>query len=173
MSDNGVPAVLKDSNVEEQLPPPPGEWPSNIDPMLQQHLAHFALPSQVGPLLQHLYDSLAQGGLNDLDLPRDFEEGPSTNVDKSPSSPPEDLDPSATSTNAIPPPSDLEQVPLNQPLDALVALLFLSLASDMVLLDCMTWEPWFLMYFEGYKLGDRWKDTLGCWSIWEGPGSSI
>ncbi|PBK67933.1 hypothetical protein ARMSODRAFT_855721, partial [Armillaria solidipes] len=30
---------------------------------------------------------------------------------------------------------------------------------------------WFLalmVYFEGYELGDRWKDTLGCWSVWEG-----
>ncbi|SJL13284.1 uncharacterized protein ARMOST_16724 [Armillaria ostoyae] len=175
LSDNGISAVLKDSNVEKQLPPPPGEWLSNIDPALQQHLVHFALLSQVGPLPRHLYDSLARGGLNDLDLLIDFEEGPATNVDKSPSSPPNYLDLSATNPDMIPPPiplpSDLEQVPLNQPLDALVALPFLLLASDAALLEHMTWEPWFLVlmvYFKGYELGDRWKDTLGCWSVWEG-----
>ncbi|PBK81202.1 hypothetical protein ARMGADRAFT_1091492 [Armillaria gallica] len=43
--------MLKDTNMDE--------WSPDIDPALQQHLAHFALPAQASPLSQHLYNSLA------------------------------------------------------------------------------------------------------------------
>ncbi|PBK82456.1 hypothetical protein ARMGADRAFT_946594 [Armillaria gallica] len=40
----------------------------------------------------------------------------------------------------------------------------------------MKWEVWFsslMTYFEDYELGKRWKDTLGCWSVWEGRGGFV
>lgn len=149
--------------------PPPIEHPAfleNIDPTLQQHLAHFAKPVH------------ATGGSNDcggrMEDSNDFlqcreqegegEEqrgGPTEkNIDDG-----EDLGGNRDDRGGLTEKNidngDLGGDMTNSPPFPLTA-------ADLLPLDRPIWPPWFkdlAEYLERYDLGDRWKDTLRCWMV--------
>ncbi|PBK66645.1 hypothetical protein ARMSODRAFT_1021094 [Armillaria solidipes] len=124
-------------------PPRSAELLPNIDPALQQHLDHFA------------------GGPNDGMIAQD-----SPRVSPHPSSPVPPAAPSSPASAAA----------ASQPVRTNLSMTtppFPLTAADLALLNRAIWPEWFaelIEYLEGYKLGERWNDVLGCLMVWEGRG---
>ncbi len=137
----------------------------NIDPSLQQHLAHFALPAgHSGPLLRHHYDSLLLGGPKDGDEREQINDDPLHPEQRGQDGEVELRD------------EEMENIDKGRTLGGDMSSttnspLFPLTATDLPLLDRAMWPPWFVAlaeYLEWYNLRARWKDTLGCWMVWEG-----
>lgn len=122
----------------------------NIDPSLQQHLAHFALPvGHSGLLPCHHYDSLLLGGLKDRDEREQIKNDP--------------LHPEQRGQDGKVKLRDEEMENINEGgtlggdmSSTTNSPLFPLTATDLLLLDRATWPPWFAVlaeYLKWYDLG--------------------
>ncbi|SJL16804.1 uncharacterized protein ARMOST_20333 [Armillaria ostoyae] len=117
------------------------------------------------PLQDVTNKAILGGGLNDKPSPGRAQSefgGDSTNsnspqgspLPSPPGSPPAPLQPTSLDRMTTTPP-------------------FLLTVVDLALLERECWDEWFeelKNYLEGYKLGERWNNVLGCWTVWEGRG---